>query len=119
MRRTLIALGKSSGKIAVHHITKGGNVHQRAERAIMESIEIDGQKCEWVIVLDQGSRGGVGIVEGGVEIIDERTGEKKLVDRKVAIIDHHFSLQFPAGAIVSAFQHLRNIEGNCANMIGV
>lgn len=103
MRRTLIALGKPSGKIAVHHITKGGNVHQRAERAVMEGIEIDGEKCEWVIVLDQGSRGGVGIVEGDVEITDRETGEKKMVERKVAIIDHHFSLTFPAGAIVSTF----------------
>ena len=58
MYRTLIALGLDKSHLDVHLIQKGSNIHHEDERAAMSL-----KKPGYVIVLDQGSRGGPPIVD--------------------------------------------------------
>lgn len=67
----------------VHLVQKGSNIHEESERQIM----LD-KKPKFVIVLDQGSR-------GGPPVIDDS-------EAKCLIIDHHLSDDFPLSAAVSS-----------------
>ena len=109
LRQTLISLGKPKEKIGVHFVKKGGNVHQFNERDTMEDLEVEGTKCGYVIVLDQGSRGGDGIVR--TEEVEVKADDGKVIKmkRRVAIIDHHYSLQFPDDAVVRNLLKSRDI----------
>lgn len=66
----------------MHLVQKGSNIHESEEREAMLA-----KKPGYVIVLDQGSR-------GGPPVIDDENA-------KCLIIDHHLSDDFPAGAQVS------------------
>jgi single-stranded DNA-specific DHH superfamily exonuclease len=79
--RTLVKLGLDPACLDVHLVQKGSNIHQEDERKLM--LE---KKPKYVIVLDQGSR-------GGPSVIDDQ-------DAKSLIIDHHLSDEFPIGATV-------------------
>lgn len=74
--RTLISLGLSPSFIYVHFVSKGSNVHEESE-----GVKIEEYGARYIIVVDQGSRGG-GVV-------------------KTLIVDHHWSEDFPEGALVS------------------
>ncbi|KAI9067146.1 DHH phosphoesterase [Trametes sanguinea] len=77
---TLTHLGLEPEHISVHFPAKGSNVHEPAERAAISGFDVN-----FVIVTDQGSRGGPSIAEGDVPTL---------------IIDHHWSTVFPDGALV-------------------
>ena len=79
--RTLMALGLSETLIDVHFLRKGRNIHDEDERAAMHA-----KQPKYVIVLDQGSRGGRSVVDGE--------------EVKVLVLDHHYSDEFPEGALV-------------------
>ncbi|KAI8993799.1 hypothetical protein BD414DRAFT_513472 [Trametes punicea] len=82
---SLVHLGLSPGNISVHFPSKGSNIHAPAERAAIASYG-----ARYVIVTDQGSRGGPSIVQG---------------DAQTLIIDHHWSTAFPEGALVCTAAH--------------
>jgi single-stranded DNA-specific DHH superfamily exonuclease len=65
----------------VHLVQKGSNIHEEHERELMLAVQ-----PKFVIVLDQGSR-------GGPPVIDDE-GARSL------IIDHHLSDDFPQNAAV-------------------
>jgi len=77
-----VKLGLESKWLTVHLVQKGSNIHEEIEREAMLA-----KKPKFVIVLDQGSRGGPRVVD------DPET--------KSLVIDHHLSDEFPKGAIVS------------------
>lgn len=80
--RTLVKLGLDPKLLDVHLVQKGSNIHEEDERKSMA-----GKNPKFVIVLDQGSR-------GGPPVIDDS-------DARCLIIDHHLSDEFPEGATVS------------------
>jgi single-stranded DNA-specific DHH superfamily exonuclease len=82
VHRTLVKLGLDAKHLAVHLVQKGSNIHEEFERNAM--LE---KKPKFVIVLDQGSRGGPPVIED--------TQARSLV------IDHHLSDNFPKDAEVS------------------
>lgn len=65
----------------MHLVQKGSNIHEEYERKAM----LD-KNASYVIVLDQGSRGGPPIVHDP--------------DTKSLLIDHHLSDEFPLNAEV-------------------
>ena len=75
-------LGLDSRLLDIHLVQKGSNIHEEAERKLMLQ-----KKPAFIIVLDQGSR-------GGPPIIDDP-------DTKSLLIDHHLSDDFPKDAQVS------------------
>ncbi|TBU22089.1 DHH phosphoesterase [Dichomitus squalens] len=77
---TLLHLGLPASLISVHFPAKGSNIHASPER---EQITRHG--ASYVIVTDQGSRGGRSIAD------DPET--------KTLVIDHHWSTEFPEGAV--------------------
>jgi single-stranded DNA-specific DHH superfamily exonuclease len=81
VHRTLVKLGLDPKPLDVHLVQKGSSIHEKNERKLM--LE---KKPSFVIVLDQGSRGGPPVID----------------DTKVKsiIIDHHLSAEFPEGATV-------------------
>lgn len=81
MYRTLIKLGLEEKNLSVHLVRKGSNIHEEYERKAMSEM-----KPSYVIVLDQGSR-------GGLPVIDDEGA-------KCMIIDHHLSDDFPENATV-------------------
>ena len=82
IHRTLVILGLDPSLISVHLVQKGSNVHEEFERKAMA------ETCpKYVIVVDQGSRGGPPVIESE--------------DAKCIIIDHHLSDEFPNDAVVS------------------
>ncbi|KAK6582734.1 hypothetical protein PZA11_005142 [Diplocarpon coronariae] len=84
VHRTLVKLGLDAKLLDVHLVQKGSNVHEASERKSM--LE---KQAEFIIVLDQGSRGGPAMVD------DEKA--------KSLVIDHHLSDEFPRRAeVVSA-----------------
>ena len=83
VHRTLAKLGLDPKHLDVHHVQKGSNIHEEDEREAM--LE---KKPSWVIVLDQGSR-------GGPPVIDDP-------EARSLIVDHHLSDDFPEGALVSS-----------------
>ncbi|EDN95417.1 hypothetical protein SS1G_11295 [Sclerotinia sclerotiorum 1980 UF-70] len=80
MYRTLIKLGLEEKNLDIHLVRKGSNIHEEYERKAMAE-----KKPSYVIVLDQGSR-------GGLPVIDDKSARSM-------IIDHHFSDDFPKNAI--------------------
>lgn len=82
VHRTLVKLGLDPKNLDVHLVQKGSNIHEETERKLM----LD-KNPAFVIVLDQGSR-------GGPPVIDDE-------DAKCLLIDHHLSDDFPKNAIVS------------------
>ncbi|TVY49265.1 hypothetical protein LOCC1_G000819 [Lachnellula occidentalis] len=86
VHRTLVKLGLDPKFLDVHLVRKGSNIHEEDERKIML-----GKKPQFVIVLDQGSRGGPSVVD----------------DNQVRsiVIDHHISDDFPEGATVVSGCH--------------
>jgi single-stranded DNA-specific DHH superfamily exonuclease len=80
--RTLVKLGLDARNISVHLVQKGSNIHEPFERKSMQK-----RNPKFVIVLDQGSR-------GGPPVIDDPHA-------KCIIIDHHLSEEFPKDATVS------------------
>jgi nanoRNase/pAp phosphatase (c-di-AMP/oligoRNAs hydrolase) len=84
--RTLVALGLDLSLISVHLVQKGTGIHDEAERTLMAAEEPG-----YIIVLDQGSR-------GGPPVIDNPTC-------KSLILDHHISDDFPQNAIVASACH--------------
>ncbi|KAK6543615.1 hypothetical protein TWF694_000357 [Orbilia ellipsospora] len=84
LRRTLIALGKAKGNIAVHFVGKGRNVHAEEERTKLEKRALNGEAFGSIIVLDQGSN-------------DENEIAKGI---NTLIVDHHFSKKFPKNAVI-------------------
>lgn len=84
--RTLVSLGLDPALITVHLIKKGTNIHDESERVAMAA-----KKPGYIIVLDQGSRGGLPVID------DPNT--------KSLILDHHLSDEFPKNAIVASACH--------------
>jgi nanoRNase/pAp phosphatase (c-di-AMP/oligoRNAs hydrolase) len=84
--RTLVALGLDPALISVHLIQKGTNIHDESERAAMAA-----KKPSYSIVLDQGSRAALPVVD------DPNT--------KSLILDHHLSDEFPKNAVVASACH--------------
>lgn len=82
MHRTLVTLGLDPSLISVHLVQKGSNIHEEFEREAMAKIS-----PKYVIVVDQGSRGGPSVIDSE--------------DAKCIIIDHHLSDEFPKNATVS------------------
>jgi len=82
IHRTLVKLGLDPKYLDVHLVQKGSNIHEEDERKLM--LE---NRAAFIIVLDQGSR-------GGPPVIDD-PGAKSL------LIDHHLSDEFPRDAFVS------------------
>jgi single-stranded DNA-specific DHH superfamily exonuclease len=82
IHRTLLKLGLHPELLDVYLVQKGSNIHEEYERKLM--LE---KRSSFIIVLDQGSR-------GGPPVVDDR-GVQSL------IIDHHLSDDFPEGATVS------------------
>lgn len=76
-------MGLDEKYLDVHLVQKGSNIHEESERQLM--LE---KRPGFVIVLDQGSR-------GGPPVIDDP-------EAKSLIIDHHLSDEFPEGATVSS-----------------
>ncbi|KAH9892875.1 hypothetical protein C8Q73DRAFT_649240 [Cubamyces lactineus] len=86
---TLLYLGLDSTLVSVHFPAKGSNIHAQAER---DAIARYG--AAFVIVTDQGSRGGPPIVD---------SSDANPV--KTLILDHHWSTAFPEGALVCTAAH--------------
>ncbi|RDW85468.1 hypothetical protein BP5796_03793 [Coleophoma crateriformis] len=86
IHRTLAKLGLRPELLDVHLVQKGCNIHDDFEREKM--LE---KRPKFVIVLDQGSR-------GGSPVIDDR-------DAKCIVIDHHLSDDFPQDAVVVSACH--------------
>lgn len=84
VHRSLVKLGLDPKLLDVHLVQKGSNIHAPDERKLM--LE---KRPSFVIVLDQGSR-------GGPPVIDDP-------DAKCIVIDHHLSDDFPKDALVSLF----------------
>lgn len=78
-------LGLDPKLLDVHLVQKGSNIHEPIERRLM--LE---KKPSFVIVLDQGSRGGPPVVDGS--------------DVECIVIDHHLSDDFPKDALVSSLE---------------
>ncbi|PQE14469.1 dhh family protein [Rutstroemia sp. NJR-2017a BBW] len=93
IHRTLLKLGLEEKFLDVHLVRKGSNIHEEYERKLM--LE---KKPSYVIVLDQGSR-------GGPPVIDSK-------DAKSLIIDHHLSDEFPQDATnsISTLQKTADIS---------
>ncbi|KUJ14689.1 DHH family protein-like protein [Mollisia scopiformis] len=84
VHRTLMKMGLDSKYLDVHLVQKGSNIHEDNERKAMQE-----KKPSYVIVLDQGSRGGPPVIDNP--------------DVRSIIIDHHLSDEFPKDAqVVSA-----------------
>jgi nanoRNase/pAp phosphatase (c-di-AMP/oligoRNAs hydrolase) len=82
--RTLEALGLDASLIDVHLFSKGRNIHEDDERKAMSEKE-----ASYIVVLDQGSRGGPPVVDS--------------TETETLILDHHLSDDFPERAkVVSA-----------------
>jgi single-stranded DNA-specific DHH superfamily exonuclease len=77
-----VKLGLRPELLDVYLVQKGSNIHEEYERKLM--LE---KKSAFIIVLDQGSRGGPPVVEA--------------IDVQSLIIDHHLSDEFPKDAMVS------------------
>ena len=86
LHRTLIALGLDPSLISVHLVKKGTGIHDESERAAMAA-----KGPAYIIVLDQGSR-------GGPPVIDDPSV-------KSLILDHHLSDEFPTNATVASACH--------------
>ncbi|KAF7956414.1 hypothetical protein EAE96_003755 [Botrytis aclada] len=86
MYRTLMKLGLEEKNLSVHLVRKGSNIHEEYERKAMAEL-----KPSYVIVLDQGSR-------GGLPVIDDESA-------KCMIIDHHLSDDFPKRATIVSGCH--------------
>jgi hypothetical protein len=84
--RTLAGLGLDPSLISVHLVQKGIGIHDEAERALMAA-----EKPGYIIVLDQGSRGGPPVIDDPV--------------CKSLILDHHLSDDFPQNATVTSACH--------------
>ncbi|BFZ64001.1 hypothetical protein YB2330_005139 [Saitoella coloradoensis] len=92
IKRTLLLLGAHPDNIYTHFVDKSRSVHDPVERAAME-----GYGARYVVVMDQGSR-------GGPPLVAPTSGAGESVE--VLVIDHHYSEDFPEGAmVVSACQH--------------
>lgn len=89
VHRTLVKLGLDPKLLDVHLVQKGSNIHEQEERQLM--LE---KKASFVIVLDQGSR-------GGPPIIEDRNA-------RCLVVDHHFSDDFPKDAEV-CFSYISHI----------
>lgn len=83
-------LGLDEKHLDVHLVQKGSNIHAEDERQAMQA-----KKPKFIIVLDQGSRGGPPVINGQ--------------DTKSLIIDHHLSDDFPQDATVSLTQ-MRSVQ---------
>lgn len=81
VHRTLVKLGLNPKWLEIHLVQKGSNIHEDDERRLMSE-----KSPKFVIVLDQGSR-------GGPPVIDDP-------DAQCLLIDHHLSDEFPKNAIV-------------------
>ncbi|KAK7690064.1 hypothetical protein QCA50_006709 [Cerrena zonata] len=77
----LVALGHPPSLISVHFVTKGSNIHTANERT-----KINEHNAQFVIAVDQGSRGGPPLADGQ--------------NIRTMVIDHHWSEQFPKDALV-------------------
>jgi single-stranded DNA-specific DHH superfamily exonuclease len=82
VHRTLAKLGLDPKLLDVYLVQKGSNIHEEDERKLM--LE---RKPAFIIVLDQGSR-------GGPPVIDDPNA-------KSLLIDHHLSDDFPKDAKVT------------------
>lgn len=89
--RTLLKLGLDPKHLDVHLVQKGSNIHEEHERKLM--LE---KKPSYVIVLDQGSRGGPPVID------DPET--------RSIVIDHHLSDDFPKDAQVNKTTWLRSFD---------
>ncbi|WVF66062.1 hypothetical protein IAT40_000800 [Kwoniella sp. CBS 6097] len=85
--QTLIHMDHPPSLISVHHITKGNNVHSDYERETMHA-----SGAEKIVVLDQGSRPGRSLAPP--------FDDKKSQGRRVLIVDHHMSDEWPEGSQV-------------------
>jgi single-stranded DNA-specific DHH superfamily exonuclease len=87
--RTLVALGHSPGRLAVHFVRKGSNPHREEERQKLASYG-----AQYAVVVDQGSRPGPSLVPG----------------TKTLLVDHHLSDDFPDDTLVSRVPGMRKIS---------
>ncbi|EMD34652.1 hypothetical protein CERSUDRAFT_97244 [Gelatoporia subvermispora B] len=78
--RTLIQMGLPPSLISVHFVRKGSNVHETEEGKAMQEYG-----AKYAVVIDQGSRGGPRLIGN---------------DTKTLVVDHHWSEEFPEGAVV-------------------
>ena len=88
VHRTLTKLGLDEKHLDVHLVQKGSNIHAEDERQAILA-----KNPKFIIVLDQGSRGGPPVIDS-------------LYTRSL-IIDHHLSDEFPRDAtVVKPFEAL-------------
>lgn len=88
IHRTLVKLGLNPNLLNVYLVQKGSNIHVDDERKLM--LE---KSPSFIIILDQGSRGGPPIVDDN--------------DVRSLLIDHHLSDEFPKNALVSICPTIR------------
>ncbi|KAG0647355.1 hypothetical protein D0Z07_7297, partial [Hyphodiscus hymeniophilus] len=86
IHRTLTRLGLDQKHLDVHLVEKGSNIHEEGQRQLMLDM-----KPEFIIVLDQGSRGGPSVIDDA--------------ETKSLLIDHHLSDDFPEDAMVVSACH--------------
>ena len=80
--RTLAKLGLLPSHIDVHLVQKGANIHDEAERAVMQA-----KQPRYIIVVDQGSKLAPSVVDSA--------------ETNSLIIDHHLADEFPKDAMVN------------------
>jgi single-stranded DNA-specific DHH superfamily exonuclease len=100
VHRTLVKLGLDPKLLDVHLVQKGSNIHEEHERKSM--LE---KNPSFVIILDQGSR-------GGPPVIDDK-------EARSLIVDHHLSDEFPQDAIVKPPHILRVCCSNSSGRVGL
>ena len=96
LRRTLLHLGAPDELLRLHLMSKGTNPASREEREKLADFD-----AAYIVVLDQGSRDGPGIVPAG-----EAGWDNEDCHTKTMVLDHHFleKGQGPKGALVSCSQ---------------
>ncbi|KAH8592269.1 DHH family protein-like protein [Bisporella sp. PMI_857] len=86
IHKTLVKLGLDPKWLDVHLVQKGSNIHEEFERKLMSD-----KQPKFIIVLDQGSRGGPPVIDN--------------LQVKSMIIDHHLSDEFPKNTTVVSTCH--------------
>lgn len=107
LRRSLINLGVPPPRIKTHFMEgKGLSVHTDSERKRLTDYE-----ASYIVVLDQGSRDGPGIVPAS-----ETGWDQPGTRTKAMVLDHHFIEpgKGPRGALVSGVMRAQNVVRSLA-----
>ncbi|KAH9855733.1 hypothetical protein C2E23DRAFT_882531 [Lenzites betulinus] len=85
VHHTLLHLGLSPTRLSVHFPSKGSNIHTPASQAAIAAFD-----ARFIIATDQGSRAGPPLAPEPARTL---------------VIDHHYSSEFPSGAVVCSAAH--------------